>query len=522
MAEPARRSGRTVPPNKKKKQGAAVEASVDDNVATTGDVEKTVTSTQPSDKLAVPDGSVVVSANRFVETEAREDNATANEDGADVSSERSFDGAESLGSRDTDADLEGVVSNDSAKSQNHAWGKDGNESDSMHSSHSLQLKSAATKTSDTVSDDAATKKEKFFARFVIDIDSDKYKKYKDDAVFLFVDIEPYAWAKGVYAEAHLYPGQAPVFRAVGYAPDNASDYPLLGDTLKRLYPAQETMIAVCDALRLSSGAKFINLARVGPDYITFGTPADHKGTQNLDTSLVVKGKAKVMAHCVTLGIVRRVYVGPDGLTESNSPKRGITIAMFDGELYRIACCLNGFTEKPEEPICLPLADNGGVMFTTKSLAKNGKKPGGGSQARGRPELSKTVSTSRYRREGVLEYADDIPIIDGRGRSIDWNIISLDDLKDKSQFSRMANDPVPDSLAAVVYTVNKWGYNDQPQNYMSFNVNAIVAMSGDIDKTAFSAAFGSKDKRTAGKPRVRGPSPHATSSTAKKSKTGDDL
>ncbi|TRM56758.1 hypothetical protein BD626DRAFT_541044 [Schizophyllum amplum] len=458
MAEPARRSGRTVPPNKKKKQGrlsplrAAVEASVDDNVATTGDVEKTVTSTQPSDKLAVPDGSVVVSANRFVETEAREDNATANEDGADVSSERSFDGAESWVRETPGTRLWTTGTLHLPTPQ--VGGKDGNESDSMHSSHSLQLKSAATKTSDTVSDDAATKKEKFFAR---------YKKYKDDAVFLFGGHRAYAWAKG---------GQAPVFRAVGYAPDNASDYPLLGDTLKRLYPAQETMM--------------------------------------------------LWAHCVTLGIVRRVYVGPDGLTESNSPKRGITIAMFDGELYRIACCLNGFTEKPEEPICLPLADNGGLCFTTKSLAKNGKKPGGGSQARGRPELSKTVSTSRYRREGVLEYADDIPIIDGRGRSIDWNIISLDDLKDKSQFSRMANDPVPDSLAAVVYTVNKWGYNDQPQNYMSFNVNAIVAMSGDIDKTAFSAAFGSKDKRTAGKPRVRGPSPHATSSTAKKSKTGDDL
>ncbi|TRM61649.1 hypothetical protein BD626DRAFT_570848 [Schizophyllum amplum] len=380
----------------------------------------------------------------------------------------------------------------------------GGASDSGHSVESVRAREATKSSGAKVSDTLGERKSKFFDRYKIDEGSTHYQTFMNDAVFNWLLIDPYAWSKGVYANAHLYDGEAADFKAIGWQSDDTSAYPLLGDTLRRLYPATNVITSVCDALSFSAGAKLANLARVPPSYVKFGTTADHQGRTGKGASLVLSGNETAFGYFVTVGIVRRVFLGPDGTTEvgSSSAKRGVTLAPFDGEIYRIACCLRPHIDELSDMVCMPLADHGGVAFTTKPINNNGEKPGE-PKPRGRPTgPSSGNSPSKFRKAGVLEYVDTIPVIDGRGRTIDWNSVSLQDLQDTSQFSRMAGEPVPDSLACAVYTVNRWAFRDGREHNISFNVNAIVVLSGDIDKTAHAASFGTPGKIVVGKPRVR--------------------
>ncbi|TRM56082.1 hypothetical protein BD626DRAFT_541595 [Schizophyllum amplum] len=380
----------------------------------------------------------------------------------------------------------------------------GDGSDSGHSVESVRAREATKSSSAKFVDTLSERKSKFFERYKIDEESTRYQTFMNDAVFNWLAIDPYAWSKGVYANAHLYDGQAADFKAIGWQPDDAGDYPLLGDTLRRLYPATTVISSMCDALSFSAGAKLANLARVPPSYVKFGTTADHQGRTGKGASLVLSGNETAFGYFATVGIVRRVFLGPDGTTEvgSSSAKRGITLAPFDGEIYRIVCCIRPHIDKLSDMVCMPLADHGGVAFTTKPIATNGEKPGE-TKRRGRPTgPSSGNSPAKFRKAGVLEYVDNIPVIDGRGRTIDWNIVSLQDLQDPSQFSRMAGEPVPDSIACVVYTVNRWAFQNGREHNISFNVNAIVVLSGDIDQTAHAASFGTPGKVVVGNPRLR--------------------
>ena len=92
-----------------------------------------------------------------------------------------------------------------------------------------------------------------------------------------------------------------------------------------------------------------------------------------DTSLVTVADKRTPVMCMTGGLVRDFFVGPEGRIFNKDPRRGISIAPLDGEPASIFACLNQVAKfSGDDHHKFPLYDNGSIAFSTKP-GKDGKQ-----------------------------------------------------------------------------------------------------------------------------------------------------
>ena len=82
--------------------------------------------------------------------------------------------------------------------------------------------------------------------------------------------------------------------------------------------------------------------------------------------------ASTPVFCVTLGLVRDAFISPNGLKIEQAVRRGITLAPFECEAYRIFSCANHVANfEGEDHFTVPLYSNGAILFETKPIGPDG-------------------------------------------------------------------------------------------------------------------------------------------------------
>ncbi|KAI4294191.1 hypothetical protein K525DRAFT_213219, partial [Schizophyllum commune Loenen D] len=318
----------------------------------------------------------------------------------------------------------------------------------------------------------------YFRMYVLDKRHPVYLAIKPDAITKYYGVNPYFFAKGVYNTMHTY-DEVPVFSTSAYRPENATDYPDPGTTLEKIYPQFDLLTrTLATVVGFREGAGYINLSRIDPARLLFMT----MDRRSRDTSLVTVADKRTPVMCMTGGLFRDFFVGPEGRIFNKDPRRGISIAPLDGEPARIFACLNQVAKfSGDDHHKFPLYDNGSIAFSTKP-GKDGRKPDvpgypmSAKAKRERPELISDGSKN-FRKAGVLEYMDEIPVIDARSKAVDWGVDTLKDLKDERNWPRFVGMLDRDALTVVFYTVSRWQVD---QKAVSFNVDSIVVLSDSID------------------------------------------
>ncbi|KAL1727987.1 hypothetical protein EV714DRAFT_216106 [Schizophyllum commune] len=317
----------------------------------------------------------------------------------------------------------------------------------------------------------------YFKTFVIDKKHPVYLALKPDAITKYYGVNPYFFTQGVYNSMHTY-DDIPLFSTSAYRPENATDYPDPGATLEKIYPHFALMRTLATVVGFRDGAGYINLSRVDPARLLFMT----MDRRSRDTSLVTVADKRTPTMCLTGGLVRDFFVGPEGRIFNKDPRRGISIAPLDGEPARIFACLNQVAKfSGEDHHKFPLYDNGSIAFSTKP-GKDGRKPnvpGYPATAKAKREKPELISdgSKNFRKAGVLEYMDEIPVIDARSKAVDWGVDTLKDLKDERNWPRFVGMLDRDALVVVFYTVSRWQVD---QKAVSFNVDSIVVLSDSIE------------------------------------------
>ncbi|KAL1724840.1 hypothetical protein EV714DRAFT_278149, partial [Schizophyllum commune] len=311
----------------------------------------------------------------------------------------------------------------------------------------------------------------YFGGFKPNYAGTNYQALLRDAISRAIGISDYAYANGAYKSVHIYDA-FPRMSSSAWKPVGALDFPDLQESMENLYPAFGTMKIVCDALNFSACAGYVNLARVNPSRLSFVT-----GDQKLDGILARVNDPTGPVYCITIGLIRQSFIGPNGFEIEGGYRRGIGLAPFECEAYRAVAALNKIADmKKPNNFTFPLYANGGFVFTTKTLSGDGQRPivPGWTTARpvkkGRPELVSDRSTSRGK-PGVLAYADEIPVVDARRKRIVWGTDTLDQILNKEIWPRFIGDLEYDSVAVVVYTTNRWGRDKVDR--IAFNIHSVV-------------------------------------------------
>ncbi|TRM65246.1 hypothetical protein BD626DRAFT_567172 [Schizophyllum amplum] len=146
------------------------------------------------------------------------------------------------------------------------------------------------------------------------------------------------------------------------------------------------------------GYNVVNLARIRPGKLIFGS----RGQTSYDKAdtLMNVDQPREPVFCVTTG-----------------PK-GIDLAPFEEDIYRVYACLNDVAKKSVESLAFPMYESGTVHIVTKNMLQDLVDSGG--QPRRGPNIMRSAGGRSVRRVGVLEFADDIPVLDSRGACPDWN------------------------------------------------------------------------------------------------------
>uniref|UniRef100_D8PMJ3 Uncharacterized protein n=1 Tax=Schizophyllum commune (strain H4-8 / FGSC 9210) TaxID=578458 RepID=D8PMJ3_SCHCM len=414
-------------------------------VGDNGGPEKEVTGHGESDD---DEGGEERVKNKFIDDEAEEDDEGEGEDGEKAHPDAIEDLGVAIGRNDSDdediVDLGGAVSGPEAV-QVHING----------------LQPAA----------------QYFRMFVLDKKHPVYLAIKADAITKYYGVNPYFFAQGVYNAMHTY-DEVPLFSTSAYRPENATDYPDPATTLEKIYPQFDLLRTLATIVGFREGAGYINLSRIDPARLLFMT----MDRRSRDTSLVTVADKRTPVMCLTGGLVRDFFVGPEGRIFNKDPRRGISIAPLDGEPARIFACLNEVAKfSGDDHHKFPLYDNGSVAFSTKP-GKDGRKPnvpGYPASAKAKREKPELISdgSKNFRKAGVLEYMDEIPVIDARSKAVDWGVDTLKDLKDERNWPRFVGMLDRDALAVVFYTVSRWQVD---QKAVSFNIDSIVVLSDSID------------------------------------------
>ena len=78
-------------------------------------------------------------------------------------------------------------------------------------------------------------------------------------------------------------------------------------------------------------------------------------------------------YCITIGLIRQSFIGPNGFEIEGGYRRGIGLAPFECEAYRAVAALNKIADmKKPNNFTFPLYANGGFVFTTKTLSGDGE------------------------------------------------------------------------------------------------------------------------------------------------------
>ncbi|KAI5885603.1 uncharacterized protein SCHCODRAFT_02519799 [Schizophyllum commune H4-8] len=413
--------------------------------------------------------------NKFIDDEAEEDDEGEDEDGEKAHPDAIEDLGVAIGGNDSD-DEDMVDLGAGAHADN-----DDSDSDGEHSAYS----SANHQAPGVVSGPEAVQVHinglqpaaQYFRMFVLDKKHPVYLAIKADAITKYYGVNPYLFAQGVYNAMHTY-DEIPLFSTSAYRPENATDYPDPAATLEKIYPQFDLLRTLATIVGFREGAGYINLSRMDPARLLFMT----MDRRSRDTSLVTVADKRTPVMCLTGGLVRDFFVGPEGRIFNKDPRRGISIAPLDGEPARIFACLNEVAKfTGEDHHKFPLYDNGSVAFSTKP-GKDGRKPnvpGYPASAKAKREKPELISdgSKNFRKAGVLEYMDEIPVIDARSKAVDWGVDTLKDLKDERNWPRFVGMLDRDALAVVFYTVSRWQVD---QKAVSFNIDSIVVLSDSID------------------------------------------
>ncbi|KAL1728528.1 hypothetical protein EV714DRAFT_285618 [Schizophyllum commune] len=412
--------------------------------------------------------------NAFVDDEAVEDNEE--EDPEDDDMADFIDDGEptdgKLGSDDNVGLAEGGAGVDA---EQHAFDEENaNDSDGEHSVHD-----------DDLEFDGLRPAAQYFGGFKPNLASEKYQALARDAVSQTIGISDYAYANGAYKSVHFYK-TFPKTSTSAWKPAGGLDFPDLQESMESLYPAFSTMKIVCDAINFSACAGYINLARANPSRFSFVT-----GEQKKDGTLSRVNDPKTPAYFITVGLVRQCFIGPNGLELEGGYRRGITLAPFECEVYRAIACLNQVGGmKGANHFTFPLYAHGGFAFTTKTMSGDGNRPivpgwtTPQSVRRSRPELVSDRSTARQK-PGVLGYIDEIPVVDARRKRVVWGTDTLAQIVNSEIWPRFIGNLERDSVAVVVYTVNRWGRESMDR--IAFNIHSIVLVADPLETTSAAAA-----------------------------------
>ncbi|TRM55219.1 hypothetical protein BD626DRAFT_543459 [Schizophyllum amplum] len=180
----------------------------------------------------------------------------------------------------------------------------------------------------------------------------------------------------------------------------------------------------------------------GTLYASHGVHGVDKGDSS---GLMVRSERQQLVHCVTPGLVRVSFLGPDGAYDMGAAavKRGIVLAPFEGESYRLFACLNLVGGYLEGSFKYPLHEDGGIIFATKTIGR------------------------------------DVPVIDGRGKDVPFGQLTMAQLQDKKKWPRFHGELDRDAVASVVYTTTRW--KDRDNDYcISFNIELVVVHASSVD------------------------------------------
>ncbi|KAI5891526.1 uncharacterized protein SCHCODRAFT_02600489 [Schizophyllum commune H4-8] len=432
--------------------------------------------------------------NAFIDDEAEEDNAEETEI-IDKDEYEFVDHGESTGLED------GVPAADNAfvpaieehtaggATLEHAEGAEAtghtneNESDGEHSAHSLELQAAAASTPEN---NGSRPIDLYFASFQPNKASPAYQALLNDGCFEWTGISDYGYCNNVYKTIHLYK-QGPMLTSSAWKPTSPTNFPDFQLSMRTLYPAFPVMKTICNTLAFSASSGFVNLSRVNPARFMF----DDTNQTNAAT-LTRISDATTPAFCMSLGLIREAFVGPNGLNIEQAVRRGITLAPFECEAYRIFSCANEIAKfKDEDHFIVPLYSNGGILFATKPIGPDGRRPNVPgwtavqTQKRQKPEMISDRSTQGRRKIGVLEYVDDIPIIDARRKPVAWGTDTFAQITNDKMWPRFTDNLERDAVAVVVYTVNRWGHEGMRR--LTFNINAVVVVADNIEAVSAKAA-----------------------------------
>ncbi|KAL1697904.1 hypothetical protein EV121DRAFT_218947, partial [Schizophyllum commune] len=291
--------------------------------------------------------------------------------------------------------------------------------------------------------------------------------------------------------------------------ENAVSYIKQDRVMERSYPAIDIMEIFCFAVAFFQGSDLVNLSRISWRSVDFVKVSD---SAQSDTLGLVGSKMPV--YCVTTGLLASAFLdkeGKEGVGASGA-RRGALVTLLEAEAFRLFACLNRLGRMGESnSFKFPLYADGTIAFTTKVVNKDGASPGGS----GPTLISAKGGWQPRRKLGVLEFSDKIPVLDGQGHKDLWkrSEVGMVDILGLPSYS--ADKLVPDQMVSVLYTITRWKRKaEKAAENLSFNIAALVVLSGPIDRVAAKARLAA--------PRVDVKSPGSAPRTGKISLKGNNV
>ncbi|KAI5895179.1 uncharacterized protein SCHCODRAFT_02497615 [Schizophyllum commune H4-8] len=292
----------------------------------------------------------------------------------------------------------------------------------------------------------------YLGSFHFDDSDPAYARVKSDAIFQWSGICNYAFSIGGTVGTYAVVDTEP--------PENVVSYIKQDRVMERSYPATDIMEIFCFAVAFFQGSDLVNLSRISWRSIDF---------------------VKVSDRLLSVAFLDKD--GKDGIGASGA-RRGVLVTLLEAEAFRLFACLNRLGKMGEtNSFKFPLYADGMVGFTTKVVSKDGARTGGN----GPTLISAKGGWQPKRKIGVFEFNDKIPVLDGQGRKDLWKGAELGVADVLGLPSYNVDKLVPEQMVSVLYTITRWKRKtEKAAENLSFNIAALVVLSGPIDRVAAQA------------------------------------